>query len=77
VLTGKVTVHTGSMTTHTGTGTDHVTAAQTSITRFGCAAPKKAAPKPDLMIKLEPKLITVRAVFAHLLSPEIIGNMLN
>jgi hypothetical protein len=40
-------------------------------------APKKAAPKPDLMIKLEPNLITVRAVFAHPLSPEIIGNMLN
>jgi hypothetical protein len=37
--------------------------------------PKKAVPKPDLMIKLEPILITVRVAFAHLLSHEIIGNM--
>jgi hypothetical protein len=55
----------------------HVTAAKTSIIRFGCIAPKKAAPKPSLMIKLGSNLITVRAVFAHLSSPEIIGNVLN
>jgi hypothetical protein len=77
VLTGKVTVHTGSMTAHTGARDRPRHSRQNLYHKFRLRRPQRLLQKPNVMIKLEPNSITVRAVFAHLLSPEIIGNMLD